>query len=102
MKKWLKYVLPLFNLAILVYYFDRMGWDIAEFTYFGLGIIALWAPLGALFYILLRMQVPDRPSTSRAARWSTPAIRCRPEPTSPINVTAPRGEELSSRVSIGL
>ena len=45
---------------MLVWYVAALGWDFGELARFALGIVMLWGPCGALLYLALRAEVPDR------------------------------------------
>ncbi|MEH2333281.1 hypothetical protein [Nostoc sp.] len=47
------------TLIAIGYYFAETEWKIVEFLRFFVGIILLWIPLGALFYLLLKRQVQE-------------------------------------------
>ncbi|MEH2082667.1 MAG: hypothetical protein V7K89_22605 [Nostoc sp.] len=50
-------ILATITLFALVYYLGETQWNVVELLRFGLGVIFLWMPLGALFYLLLKRQV---------------------------------------------
>ncbi|MEH2082664.1 MAG: hypothetical protein V7K89_22590 [Nostoc sp.] len=47
------------TLIAIFYYLVSIQWNVVEVLHFCLGIIALWMPLGALLYILLKQQVQE-------------------------------------------
>ncbi|WP_138498277.1 hypothetical protein [Nostoc sp. PA-18-2419] len=52
-------ILATITLLTLVYYLGKTEWNIIELLRFCIGIIFLWMPLGALFYLLLKRQVQE-------------------------------------------
>ena len=46
--------------AMLAWYVAAMKWELGELARFALGVSALWGPCGALLYLALRAEIPDR------------------------------------------
>jgi hypothetical protein len=54
-----KYVAATLSFLLLAYYVRAMEFGVLELLFFIVGSIALWLPLGALFFVLLKAEIPD-------------------------------------------
>jgi hypothetical protein len=59
MKLYIKYFGPIVFIMLFVYYFHVMEFDFMELTEFLIGSIALWLPMGGLFFVLLKKEIVD-------------------------------------------